>query len=146
MAKVTKYPKHINGLYAKHVWAYNQKRCVYCGCLWQADDHVPARKWVHSLGTQYFSNVNLLTVPTCHECNSILGAIAIHTIAERKSYINEKLLVRYKSLLKSPAWLKADKDELGYNLNKFVNTAQFERERLEERLKYSSELHPWDLC
>lgn len=50
-----------------------------------------------------------ITAPSCLECNSLLGASIFPTIQERISFVNNKLVQRYRKALAFPDW---SEDEL----------------------------------
>lgn len=83
--------------------------CVYCGVESSSWDHVPPLSVVEKLIDVDIDRSDLRKVPACHECNSILGARHINTIAERRKYILQKLSRKYAKHLRMPQW---DDEEL----------------------------------
>lgn len=72
---------------------YHEKRttaCTYCGAPAKDRDHVPAQSQLIARGTNYFrrKRIPLVIVTACKTCNSILGDKPLHTVEERRHYIN----------------------------------------------------------
>lgn len=77
-------------------------------------------------------------VPCCRECNSLLGAKALFSIQERAHEISECLTRRYYKELKAPVWTQEELDDLGPALRKQVESKQFLRDEVVERIRNAS--------
>lgn len=88
--------------------------CCYCGAPSEHKDHVPPLEWMEALGVDWFHSKGItpVWVPACAECNLLLSATKIFTVAERTHYLLDKYRCRYAKLMKSPKWLKAELEEL----------------------------------
>lgn len=76
--------------------------CLYCGVEANVMDHVPPLSWIGALGSEFFieKGTPLLLVPSCQECNAILGSFGLFNVNERRAYVASALYERYSSLIK----------------------------------------------
>jgi len=74
-------------------------------------DHVPPVSVRAALVEADISHLHpQKTVQACRECNSsLLGAISLWTVTERKAYVKKALRKKYQRFLNIPNW---DRDEL----------------------------------
>lgn len=102
--------------------------CYYCGVPANGIDHVVPQslldEWLR-LGD--IENYQLatgrgrkLTVPSCQQCNSILGAKYDPTLDERKQRLKDRLRTKYAKVLGMPDWTPEELDELGPRLREHV--------------------------
>lgn len=60
------------------------------------------------------------TILACAECNMLLGAERLFTVAERTSWLIKKYEHRYQELLGSPRWTRGQIDELSGRTKKAI--------------------------
>lgn len=122
-SKPIKRPKHggyCSDMCSYKAWKETAEPCTYCGMPANTIDHVPpisARPILTSMGV---SRWDFLEVPSCHECNSAIGAKALWTVRERKQWIKGFLSKKYKRILKMPNWTEEEISELGRGLKDHV--------------------------
>lgn len=95
---------------------HNKPYCFYCGNKSQARDHVTPRS---RLGSQNAFQRHE-TLPTCTECNSMLGDFVTCCAAGKAEYLLEKYLLKYKKY-NSIDWSNNEKQELGYTLKTTIS-------------------------
>ena len=115
---------------------FNIKTCIYCGDTWRIERHHYKESVANSGKKRTFRKGN--TLPTCRECNALLGAV-------NPSYIDccyilyEKVSTRHKNLLSMPSWTKEELHEISKNLRRKTKLAIFKKNihmnRLEQLLK-----------
>lgn len=88
------------------------KYCIYCGEIAEARDHVVPVSY--SQTSRYYRRGT--TVPSCAECNNLLGSISYHTVEERTQYLFKRYTEKFKDLLQLCLWSEAEINELGTNL------------------------------
>lgn len=111
--------------------------CRYCGCPADTVDHVPpqsARPILVTHGLQ--PNYPFIEVDACRECNTLLGNRALWTVPKRKRFIRRALRLRYRRLLRLPAWSPEQLAELGHNMRSFVSAGLIAKAVLLDRLKW----------
>jgi hypothetical protein len=86
--------------------------CTYCGQVSSVFDHVPPLVFVSRLPAQELRYYRLRLFPTCMECNSILGGLALTTLSERRSRIKERLERKYARILAIPSWTEEELSKL----------------------------------
>jgi len=112
--------------------------CTYCGLAGETIDHVPPtsiRPVLVQLGLD--ADYPFMTVRACHECNSILGDIALWTIEQRRTHIAERLSRRYRKYLDIPHWSQTELDALGDTLRQMTLHGIAVREVTRYRLTYA---------
>jgi hypothetical protein len=69
--------------------------CYYCGDPFEHGDHCPPIKWVRQLGPDHpaFADSEWAVVPSCAECNYLLGAKDLFTLGERIRFVYHHLQV-----------------------------------------------------
>lgn len=115
---------------------FDTSRCFYCGEPSQSDDHVPALSVVDSIGTKLLIGTRLVIVPSCLECNSILGDAPLLDVEIRAAYVSGKLAERVSRLTVSS--LGDDENISGYIKDQKVR-AKIVISIIYERLEYLSE-------
>lgn len=111
--------------------------CIYCGLLADTVDHVPPRSVRQTLvDLGIASRYPFQEVRCCRECNVLLGARTLWTIALRKEYIKKRLRLRYHKFLAIPDWSTEDLDKLGRDLYDFTTYGLDVRAVVRQRLKY----------
>lgn len=88
--------------------------CTYCGLESSEWDHVPPLHYVSRIADHDIDNLDevLRKLPSCRECNSILGGTLLTTIPERRGYLKEKLRRKYRSHAAMPEWSEEELEEL----------------------------------
>lgn len=79
---------------------FSRFRCIYCNEPANSRDHVVPRSYANELG-QSFDKKNV--VPSCKNCNAILGNKPYFTISERAGYIARRLYIKGTKLRRT-AW------------------------------------------
>ncbi len=99
--------------------------CVYCG------EHATDREHVvpKSLGGSW-------TVPSCRECNSLIGASLQPSLSERRKVIARKVKARYRKVLRVPEWDREEVSELGPILRLAIAEMNEARLIVLERLEF----------
>lgn len=139
--------KRLGGRYAKHVWAFQEGKCIYCGETPSEIDHVPALSWLYALGCGYFEQKGypVVTVPACKRCNSWLSDKPYHTIRQRKGYIASKLRALFDRIQASPKWTDEEIAEMGRSFKIPLRDRENMRQYGLRRLEWASSSLPWDL-
>lgn len=104
--------------------------CFYCGLRADSVDHVPPKS------AEVTINASRELVPSCRECNSILGARLPWTKYGRRSLIKRLLRRRYKQYLYPPKWSESEANDLGPMLRSTINSHGMNHEILMARLSY----------
>ena len=112
---------------------FKAKSCFYCGAVADTRDHfIPTTFY---LRIQDFGHTkNSLIVPACRECNSTAGNEVFYTPREKRQYIKERYLKRYKKILNAPDWTETELKGLGPLLQPHVRRLQAEKYFLKRRL------------
>jgi hypothetical protein len=111
--------------------------CVYCGIPASTIDHVPPQSVRPSLVELGLTNrFPFLEVSACRECNSLLGARALWTIAVRKAFIKKALRRRYKRFLAIPAWSDRELSQLSQSLQAHVINGCIMADLVRKRLSW----------
>ena len=115
--------------------------CAYCGLPSASLDHCPPLSTAYSFGTEYLiaNKVSLYLIPSCFECNVLLGSKVLLNYQERKAFIAKRLRRRYARILKLPAWSDDDIDGLGRGLKSMVKTNESLRKLTVRRLAFAEE-------
>lgn len=139
--------KRLGPRYARHVWAFEQKKCIYCGETPGEIDHVPALSWLYALGSGYFEQKGypVVTVPACKRCNGWLGDKPYHTIRQRKGYVASRLRQIFDKIQASPVWTEEEIEEMGWSFKTPLRNRELLREYGLRRLEWASSSLPWDL-
>jgi hypothetical protein len=115
--------------------------CVYCGVPAQGEDHVIPQSYMAAM-SDVMSPLDITlrawghTVPCCQQCNSMLGASALHTVAQRKSLVKERLRHKYARELAVPEWTQEEINALNGRLREHVVAAQARKVLIMRRLRW----------
>ena len=114
--------------------------CVYCGEASSCLDHVIPYSYTSALssGRRSGSADPGFRVPSCAQCNSILGDRIFANLVERKEYVNRRLKVRLERYSATVAWDESEMGGLGPNLRHSVEVMQAKRTIARDRLRYSA--------
>lgn len=94
---------------------YDKNTCVYCGMPGDNRDHVLPKNFTGAAQRRFTP-----TVPSCQECNNLLGATVHESIEARRIYVHQKLYRKYKNVLSAPEWSEEEINSLGYTLRSSV--------------------------
>ena len=112
--------------------------CIYCGVPAETIDHIPPRAYreqvrIAGLSARYPE----IEVDACRECNCLLGARALWTVAVRKQFIKRSLRRRYRKYLLIPDWSKDDLIEYqGARLTVYIETGMIIRDITKKRIAW----------
>ncbi len=120
----------------KWPFGIDRNRCAYCGVQADTIDHVPPIEIAYCYGPSNFTSFEYW--PACKQCNCVLGAKDLRTLAARKKEIARYLRRKYWKLLKMPYWTDEEIDDLGYNLRSGLNEAQIVKRFIEQRIRYAT--------
>lgn len=101
-------------------------QCVYCGERPTTLDHFPPA--VHCRAG--------FLLPACSECNMFAGDRWATNFPMRLKHVKDKIRLRYKRLLKTPAWAAEEIAELGYSIAKSIGHFSLKTAVLKERLAW----------
>lgn len=109
--------------------------CTYCGMPADTVDHLTPVSYSRPRRPGYTPSSCGPTVPCCRECNTLLGAVALFTVAERAAELSDRLESRYRKVLGAPVWNEEELVALGPSLEASIRAKQFLRLELLERLR-----------
>lgn len=114
-------------------------RCWYCGSNAETVDHSPAIEVVYAYGKSTIegSGIELLLIPSCIECNSLLGDRPLFHPESRGYWLHEKLHFRYRKVLRGATFDKDELKEFGRNLRKYIGTQNDLKTWIERRLEFT---------
>ena len=123
-------PTHLN-LISPRALAYPSGTCVYCGDIEYSRDHlVPTA--LTGIG---FRN-QVLTVPSCVECNSFIGASLDYSIDGRRGIAHRGIAKKYKSVLARHEYSPEEIDEFEGMLKRSIVSGLEEKRHIESRLAW----------
>ena len=113
--------------------------CTYCGETAVSLDHVIPRSFLSSRKRSSSpSREPGFKVPSCTQCNSILGSRIFDNLVERKAYVHERLKVKLRKHSATVAWDDEDMEELGPALRDKIEIAMAKRTIARDRVTYSA--------
>jgi hypothetical protein len=110
--------------------------CIYCGQWASQRDHLIPEPWSGPT-----VRTNVATVPSCRECNTLIGDYLTFSITKRRAYAHEKLRERYAKWLRCKRFTADELDEMGPNLRSTVEDGLRQRVLLEDRLRWPVDPH-----
>ncbi len=118
--------------------------CYYCGLPADAIDHTIPQGLLKimellddDVSEALLKELPWLTqVPSCGQCNSVLGSRIFPTMRERKEAVKSYLRKRYARILKTPLWTEEEIDDLGYNLKRMVQNRQNLKQVVAQRIRW----------
>ena len=122
---------------------FNRYDCVYCGWPCDSRDHVVPRCMDYDQGKNAPTNMNN-TIPSCRECNSLLGSQFFLNIGDRACYLNDRYKSRYGKLLLMPVWEKNEIEEEEGRLKQYIKSSIEQKESVNTRIKHIQMV--MDLC
>ncbi len=112
--------------------------CIYCGIPCDSIDHVPPRYMRAQLSSLDLIAMHEQEVPSCRDCNAVLGRRPLITITERRKYVKESLKRRYAKYLRIPDWPDSKLAELGDSLRKMIQRNLAIRDDIRMRIAWRS--------
>jgi len=110
--------------------------CIYCGEASHCFDHVIPRAYLSPAkrtGTEPG-----FKVPSCNQCNSILGDRIFGSLVERKQFAHERLKVKLAKWNQSVLWDEEELSSVGHNLRSTIEISQAKTRIARDRIKYSA--------
>ena len=111
------------------------ERCFYCGAPRQSLDHCPPLSVAYKMSPAELRkrDVALYLVPSCMDCNSLLGARKWGTPWERLNGIYHILQAKIDK--EYHGWTKDDLEELGPGLREYIQNRAYHVNFLIEKLR-----------
>jgi hypothetical protein len=114
---------------------FNRYDCVYCGMPCDTRDHVSP------VSRDYTSRKNVPTnqkntVPSCRECNNLLGARLFLTIGDRASYLFSVYRTRLDKILGMPSWSKEELKSIKGRMRQYVKNSLKKKESAKSKMKH----------
>lgn len=107
--------------------------CYYCGDLATCYDHtIPVSYLIKT--REHLFDIPLL--PSCTECNNLLGSFLFKSLEDRKAFVKKKLKKKYNKVLKSALWSEEELNELGPELQMTIRSMEEEKNIILKRLKF----------
>ena len=110
--------------------------CIYCGEASYCFDHVIPRSYL-SVAKRTGTEPGF-KVPTCTQCNSILGARIFKNIVERKDFVHQRLMVKLYKYATFIPWGEEELNEMGRNMRSSIEVAMAKRTIARDRLRYAA--------
>lgn len=124
----------------KRQYGFGLSPCYYCGQIATSIDHVIPHSIRQRLSEGIENPITALTitVPSCRECNSTLGARVYGngTLKDRKEACKVHIRKKYKNFLKIPIWTENEIKELGPELEMYVRHGLILKQFVESRLRW----------
>ena len=108
--------------------------CVYCGQPGSTRDHILPRAWTGEASRQF-----TVTVPSCGECNSLIGESVADTIAERREIAQGRIRKKYHRILSHYEYTPAEIDEFGPGLRESVIRGLADKAHISARLEWPTD-------
>ena len=114
---------------------FNRYDCVYCGMPCDTRDHVsPVSRDYVSRKNSPTNQKN--TVPSCRECNNLLGDKLFLTIGDRASYLFSVYKTRLDKILRMPSWSKEELKSLKGRMKQYVKNSLKIKESAKCKMKH----------
>jgi hypothetical protein len=113
--------------------------CVYCGDPAEDEEHVlplSAYKKLTSAGNIQIPDDLLRIVPSCHECNMLLGDKVFRSFVEKRLYTKAALARRYHNVVELPYWSIEELTEIEGRMHDWIAGGQQMRDMIFERLRF----------
>jgi hypothetical protein len=94
--------------------------CYYCGVPADSIDHVTPKTIANRIAEVEIEPTRIFTVPSCRECNVLLGPKWYPTLTARKLALKDLLRKRYRKLLDCPDWHEDEILKLGPTLESHI--------------------------
>ena len=114
---------------------FNRYDCVYCGMPCDTKDHVsPVSRDYTSRKHAPTNQKN--TIPSCRECNNLLGARLFLTVGDRASYLFSVYKTRLDKILSMPSWSKEELKSLKGRMRQYVKNSLKKKESAKSRINH----------
>lgn len=134
-----------NALYNPH-YIEEGYFCIYCNSPADTRDHVPPLAWVEPFGLETFrkSGIPFVTVPSCRECNGLLGDRKLLTVEDRLEYLEKKYHDLFDKLVR---WSDDELEEMGDSFQKSIRAQRHREEDLKRKIRAIEQraVKPWTL-
>jgi len=118
--------------------------CYYCGLPAESTDHVVPQSmlddWIRLGDLEDYDLATgrgrRLTVPSCQQCNSMLGGKYDPTLGDRKMRVKVRLRKKYERVLATPDWTPEQLATLGPRLRGHVERAIRMRDLVRRRIAW----------
>lgn len=110
--------------------------CVYCGAPATCRDHVPPLSRIDDYRALRLRRELFLLVPSCDNCNLLLGSTLQTNIFERIEYLKDILSRKHKKKLDRAEWDDDEVLELGRYLRSFVAVETAKDLNTRKRIEY----------
>lgn len=114
-----------------HHLAYPAETCIYCGEIASHMDHLIPEPW-----TGPTLRHHVLTVPSCRECNCLLGDTLTSSITERRAVAHTRLRRRNRKWLAVQPRTEKELREYGRTLRTSIRGGMRIRAEVERRLAW----------
>lgn len=114
--------------------------CAYCGEMATCLDHVIPRAFQGRplKRSKTSGHEPGLRVPTCTQCNGILGSRIFNNLVERKAFVHNRLSVKLRKYNASIGWGEDEIESLGRCIQSSIEIAMAKRSIARDRLIYSA--------
>lgn len=110
--------------------------CAYCGEASCCFDHVIPRQYLSPNKKRTGKEVGF-KVPSCSQCNSILGDRIFKNLVERKEFVHKRLRVKLRKHSARVMWDEEEMAEMGPVLRSTIEIAQAKTDIARDRIAYS---------
>lgn len=117
--------------------------CFYCGDPADTLDHCPPLSRIPDYEAIGLLREFYVKVPSCRECNTLLGASLQGDIISREQKLKAKLRRRYARVLRLPDWSPSELRAMGRTMRDEIQRSIRLRERVQVRLDYSGGVNAW---
>lgn len=131
--------------HALYTFVENGGRCVYCGAEATSRDHFTPISFTSRLLGIITSDLHSVLLPACLECNLIAGSRVFRTVNAKRQYIQQRLMSKYKHLLKIPQWYVEELEGMSPSMKEYIRVGIVQSNILKRRLKWRNEKNPSDV-
>lgn len=110
---------------------YPEHVCIYCGRPSDTVDHLLPSGYTGTASRRYTA-----IVPACRWCNSSLGARITWSITERREMVREMIRRKYKNILRTNDFSKAELREFGPTLRSQIEASMRAKKQVEQMLNW----------
>lgn len=126
--------RNILSSYKKHP-SLTDYLCFYCGSYAEGADHVPPVSW-----TNLYPECEKILVRCCVQCNGLLGANNLPTLADRANFLAQKLRRKLVKNTNIPDWSDDEIDDLSGALKRRIIQAMKKKKDSIRRISHIDEL------
>jgi len=116
--------------------------CYYCGIYADTKDHIIPISWNRTSGRKRKENQRENLIYACKECNCLASDKVFESKEKKKDYLQEKLELRYKKILKMPDWSDDELQELSVKLRKDTMIKILAKQWIINRIAYPNIIYP----